>query len=197
MKGMFDWVLKYATGEFLLDCYPNGGGLIVVRSMITSIWIYAIAAAIWSGTHPETEPELSWSGVLFSIHETLPWFGAISAVVYVAFYTRYAGQWSYLAGLYNQLMLAGIGPDAGTTKARRALLRWQVGFISDAKTLHLDRKADFIEVVKDYLRRPEVYREASTTFSPEELEEVMRRVDLLSEREKILAGVAALAQETP
>jgi hypothetical protein len=192
MKRIFDCLLKYATGEFLLDKYANGGGLVVARALITSLWIYVIAAWIWSGTSDETSADLSWSGILFAIHETMAWFGAIFAAVYVAFYARYSSQWSYLAGLYNQLMMVGVGPKPSDKLAQRALIRWQVGFISDAKTLHLDRKEDFIHVVREYLKRPEVYREASTTFDAQELEQIMRRVDLLSERDAILAKVQAL-----
>jgi hypothetical protein len=35
--------------------------------------------------------------------DSIGWIGAIFAAVYAALYARFASQWSYLAGVYNQM----------------------------------------------------------------------------------------------
>ena len=74
--------------------------------------------------------------------ETVPWLGAIFGGVYAALYARFASQWGYLAGVFNQIrqMLATWKPGGGNVDH---LFLWQAGFIEDALDLHLATKPMF------------------------------------------------------
>lgn len=77
--------------------------------------------------------------------------GAFFAAAYTALYARFASQWTYVAGVYNQIMAAkvrGIPPDAAAISALNA---WQAGFIEDAEDLHLATKPMFAGVVLSML----------------------------------------------
>jgi hypothetical protein len=99
------------------------------------------------------------------VAETIPWFGAIFAGVYMALYTCFASQWNYLASLYNQMMAMSVQcPPEGTTSSDNLVL-WQAGFIEDADDLHLVTKPMFASVVSNLLQQQAV-RDAITEYSP-------------------------------
>ena len=76
------------------------------------------------------------------IADTVPWLGAIFAGVYVALYARFASQWSYLAGVYNQIRQTLATWDPTKDNANHLNL-WRAGFIEDALDLHLATKPMF------------------------------------------------------
>jgi hypothetical protein len=171
---MLNHLAYFFTAEWLLLTRPNGGGVVVARAAWTSAWMYVVAAVLWSATHPDTIDQVAWRGVAFAIHGTLPWFGAIFAATYAAYYTRYAGQWTYLSNLYNQMKQVEIQRVDGAFD-EEVWLRWCVGFVADAVTLHLDRKKLFQSVVAKYLSDPRVYAAAEETFPENDFRDVMRR----------------------
>ena len=64
--------------------------------------------------------------------------------MYAALYSRFASQWTYLAGVYNQIKMA----ESRTDRDPRKIAEWKAGFIVDAEELHLVRKPLFAEVVR-------------------------------------------------
>src|SRR5438046_3051938 len=62
--------------------------------------------------------------------------GVLFAGAYTAFYARFASQWSYLAGVYNQIMAAQVRGIPTDPAGQNAFDAWQAGFIEDAEELH-------------------------------------------------------------
>ena len=184
-----DWlVLAYnnITGEFLLKKRPNGSDVIAARSLITTAAIFVPVFLIKTCTDDGSIMQFSWHELKADINQTLPWLGAIFAAIYIAFYTRYSNQWSYLGNLYNQIMATkSISPD----QKNAPLVRWQTGFIVDAMTLHLDRKPIFLGVIRSMLiDHPEIREEfCNCITSTTERDELSRRygVDLQETLPKI------------
>ena len=136
--------MSFLSGEFFFKIgHPaNGGTMIFLRSLwvtflmfFVALWLRSLFRATWP-----------WSpdpGQLFyNLPETLPWVGAIFAAVYAALYTRFASQWSYLAGEYNLIRqtLATWKPNADNGNHMEL---WRAGFIEDALALHLATKEMF------------------------------------------------------
>lgn len=72
--------------------------------------------------------------------------------VYASLYARFASQWSYLAGVYNQIKAA----ECGQKCDRIALAEWKAGFIEDAEDLHLARKPVFASIIHAWVKDAEV-----------------------------------------
>lgn len=146
-------IAAFLTGEWLLTNNPNGGHVIAARSVIVALEIYVAAVLLrsWASASWAFNPDLGQAGK--EISETLPWFGAILAAVYAALYARFAAQWSYLANLYNQIMVAIVQcPDDKVLNANEGeeptpTDHWMAAFVEDAMTLHLARKTLFAELV--------------------------------------------------
>ena len=119
---------------------------------------------------------------------TLPWFGAIFAAVYAALYTRFSSQWTYLAGLYNQIKAAevqvAVSANTDSTKdvAAKVLTSWKAGFIEDAEELHLALKPMFAEVIRTWSEDEKVQSEFAK-YAPGG-EEGLK--ELLSDIERVL-----------
>ncbi len=96
---MLDKITRLLSGECLLARRPNGGGVILARSIYVSVIVYAVSLIIKSGTEPEAMLSFSFAELKRNINETIPWVGTIFAGVYAALYTRYSSQWSYLVSL--------------------------------------------------------------------------------------------------
>jgi hypothetical protein len=146
------------TGEWMLrrGC-PNGGTIIFLRSLQVSATIYAVALLLHTGSYGQ------WSWAFWTcidsgqvkkdLTSNLQWLGAIFAAVYTALYARFASQWSYLAGVCNQMREALVRtaePD------RDHLVMWRAGFIEDALDLHLATKRMFRPFLLRMLDMPPV-----------------------------------------
>lgn len=157
MRRILTSAVGLLSGEFLLKWWPNGGDVVLVRSLITTIPVYFAGIGLKDWLAPGSK--LTFSSVAFAaaIQETLPWLGAIFAAVYAGYYTRFSSQWTYLAGLYNQIMAAQVATpwddDVGRTSAYAA---WMAGFIEDAEDLHLATKPMYAAVIHSFLEREEV-----------------------------------------
>jgi hypothetical protein len=137
--------------ETILKYIPNGGTAVIIRSSVISILLYAIAITIKSGLAPNAILTFDFTELKSVISETIPWFGAIFAGVYVALYSRFASQWNYLASLYNQIMATAIQTPPNNPDAEDNLHRWQAAFIEDAEDLHLASKPMFASIIKGLL----------------------------------------------
>ncbi len=148
------------SGEFILETgHPNGGTMIFVRSVWVTTLIYALALALQSGSYAEWTWRVStWridSGQLqHDVAEYVSWLGAIFAGVYVALYARFASQWSYLAGVYNQMRQTLVTTPKHDDDPH--LVMWRAGFIEDALDLHLATKPMFSPFLLRMLDMPPV-----------------------------------------
>jgi|GEM_PF-956508 len=150
------------SAEFLLKLgRPNGGTLILIRSAWISITLYGVALALQSGTYARWTWELwNWRFSLAQLSKdignTVHWLGAIFAAVYVALYARFAAQFSYLQGVYNQIMAVEASAPPNEWKDE-TIATWSAGFVEDAIELHLATKPVFSITVWIMLNQPGVY----------------------------------------
>lgn len=129
----------------MLKNRPNGGGVIAARSAQISLSFWAAAGLLFSFANSKWSTNFDVDQAGTDIAETLPWFGAIFAAVYAALYARYASQWQYLAGVYNQMMATQatiVEPNENTK-----IQLWKAGFAEDAEDLHLATKKMFATAV--------------------------------------------------
>ncbi|WP_156613816.1 hypothetical protein [Mycobacterium sp. 852002-51961_SCH5331710] len=145
------------TGEWvLLSGRANGGDVILIRTILISVLVYVPAIVIHSWASSGWSFDFDLQALGKELSETLQWVGAIFAGVYVALYTRFSAQWSYLADVYNQIMAAESAIACPTDRQRDVLSLWKAGFVEDAVTLHLATKKIFAEVVWILLQREDV-----------------------------------------
>ncbi len=156
---------SWVAGEFFLKNRPNGGTVVLYRTAFISTILYVVAITLKSALAPRATLHFDTAEARAVMADTIPWFGAIFAGVYVALYTRFASQWSYLAGLYNQMMQAQVETAPTTDDRDECLALWQAAFIEDAEDLHLARKPMFAAVIADLLSYPAV-RSAYVGYSP-------------------------------
>lgn len=126
----------------------NGSVVIILRAIWTTTLVYAFVLA----TMNVIDPHRSWQfdPVQFrtQLLETGKWFAAIFAGIYTALYTRFASQWSYVAGIYNQIKAA----ECRKIENEQALLEWKVGFIEDAEALHVAAKPGIANVIRNWIQ---------------------------------------------
>jgi hypothetical protein len=145
-------LLDVLSGEVVLRSRPNGGGVVLYRSLQSALLVYLAAI----GVREIIAPNHLWSFDLqvarAAIANSLPWFGAIFAATYAGFYTRFSQQWTYLAGLYNQIMQTDAQIASKTADQLRLLAAWKAGFIEDAEDLHLAEKPMYAAVIISFLK---------------------------------------------
>lgn len=149
-------MIRHLSCEFVLSKMPNGGTAVLIRSTIISFGLYLVAIALRSRIAPGATWQFDMVALRTVIADTIPWFGAIFAGVYIALYSRFASQWNYLANLYNQIMQAAVQNPPSGISPESALRLWQAGFIEDAEDLHLAGKPMFASVIRSMLAKPEV-----------------------------------------
>lgn len=168
------------TGEWLLTKrkHANGGAVVLTRAGISATILYSAAVATRWLLDPKD------ADLRTQLFKTLSWYGPIFGACYAVFYTRFSSQWSYLAGVYNQIKET----EASMSKAAQrknqtpppALAEWMAGFVEDAETLHLATKDTFAPVIRDWLQKQEVrkaYR-VNTPNGDARLLELQRLVEL-------------------
>jgi hypothetical protein len=192
-----DAVVAVVSGEKLFDCWkrPNGGTIIFLRSVWVSAIIYVIAVSLRSLFISAYPWRIDFWAFWHSLAETIPWLGAIFAAVYAALYARFASQWSYLAGEYNQIrqILTNWGP---TTSAVHVNL-WKAGFIEDAIDLHLATKPMFATFISRLLDDPGVVGsfDSIADKGPErraQLQQRLRDMGIKDSSAKIAAGLVGI-----
>jgi hypothetical protein len=143
--------LGILSGEFFLDDRANGGKVIAWRTMLTTSLTYLATLVVYErlAQHATWQPSLPHADTL---RATFPWLGVIAAAMYTGFYSRFASQWTYLAGLYNQIMAAAaVQPAPGPIESNKVLAAWRAGFIEDAEDLHLATKPSYAGVITSFL----------------------------------------------
>jgi hypothetical protein len=136
------WLIARIFGvlscEWLLFRCRNGGAVIGFRSAVVSAFIFGLALGM--------AKVCDWCGVPTESLQPIQWFGAIFAATYFAFYSRFASQWAYLAGVYNQIKEAECNCRDRLTN--EALAEWKAAFITDCHALHLAGKPDFAATIR-------------------------------------------------
>ena len=192
-------MIRHLSCEFVLKRMPNGGTAVLVRSTIISTFLYFVAIAIKSRIMPGATWHFDVMTLRALIAETIPWFGAIFAGVYVALYSRFASQWNYLASLYNQIMQTAVENPPDGISPESALRLWQAGFIEDAEDLHLAGKPMFASIIRSMLTKPETRRYfiAHSPGGAERLAKLEKRIALTVESSIRQQGLEVTAQTMP
>lgn len=173
---------KIFNGEFFLDRKANGGGVIAARSIWTSVLIFFCSLVLYELINPSKSFCFDFTELRRLAIDKFEWFGAIFVAVYVALYTRFSAQWSYLANLYNQIMQSRAEQAATLERGRPPLTewalaleidrqeelyaKWMAAFIADALEMHLATKGTFKDCIHAMLALDGV-KEAFLDGSPE------------------------------
>lgn len=174
-------VVNFLSGEFFLKSRPNGGTAVLLRSIWVTILICLCVLPLKSYFAKNTTLAFSAEQLKIELGELIPWFGAIFAGAYAAFYSRFAAQWSYLANLYNQIMATCTTAPPGLIP-NQTLVYWHAAFVEDAQDLHLAGKSMFSEVVRQFLQDPYVVQAflASTNGGPNRLRDLERALNFVA-----------------
>lgn len=151
-----------ATGEWVLTRFqiPNGGAVVLFRSLFTSLLIFLSALAIINILDPTRTWTFSLPEFRNQVVERFHWLAAAFAANYTAFYARFASQWTYLADLYNRIK------EAEATSADSVVVaEWKAGFLEDDENLHLIGKTTFVSTARVWASDPDV-RKCFVDFTP-------------------------------
>lgn len=155
-------VVQGISGEFLLTWphrQPNGGTIIVLRALLVAFLLYGLAISIDQRLEGGNTWAFSASALRVALKDTLPWFGGIFTVVYAALYTRFSSQWTYLAGVYNQIKAAETRLETGDADSNASLVAWKAAFIEDADELHLALKPMYASLIEAWCENERVQAE--------------------------------------
>ncbi len=160
---MSRWV-SFISGEFFLEDgrRPNGGGVVVVRATWVTSLIMVAALVGWNLLRPCEQCSLQWSVFRVDVITLAPWATAVFGGAYLAFYARFAAQWSYLATLYNQIKQA----EVTGVKDKTALIQWKAGFVEDALFLHLASKENIAGIIRAWAMESGEVRDAFIKYTP-------------------------------
>ena len=179
LKQVGKTVLSALDGEFILRWIPNGGGVVVARS----IWIGCVAFLCYIAVLERLAVGSSWhfssEHLRAQVVANLSVGGAILAGAYAALYARFSSQWLYLAGLYNQIMAVQVQPSSATDEVHERMLAfWKAGFIEDAEAVHLATKPMYAAVIASMLRNERVRKAyvASTVAGEAGLKKLESRI---------------------
>ena len=122
---------------------PNGGAVILFRSLVSSIYIFLLVLGFVNAIDPTKSWVFSYNEFEVESIDKFVWFGAIFAAVYTGLYARFASQWSYLANLYNT-----IKQTEANSPEPQVMAEWKAGFLEDADNLHVACKGTFVTTIK-------------------------------------------------
>lgn len=150
-------MISLLSGEWILTRLglDNGGDVVFYRAFWTAIWMFALTLVTQNAIDPSKVWIFDAAQLQRDVADRLPWFGAIFAAAYAAYYARFSSQWNYLANLYNLIKAAEVnGVDSAG-----AMAQWKAGFIEDADDLHLATKRMFAYVIRAWADDPDVKSE--------------------------------------
>jgi len=108
--------------------------------------------------HQEERGGVEFAPPSFVLEQVVKWQQDLLAVFagsYAAFYVRFASQWSYLAGVYNQIKSTECRLQEREEEPE-ALAEWKSGFIEDAYLLHLINKQGFADTIWEWTKDKDV-----------------------------------------
>jgi len=150
----FDVIVCGLSGEWMLNSgrRPNGGTVVIQRTSFVTFWVMSLALLVFNVVNPCDDCVLSSKAFRHQLIAVAPWTAGVFGGVYLALYTRFSAQWSYLANVYNQIKQA---EALGVTNPH-ALAQWKAGFIEDAINLHLAKKPIFAGAIGTWAQIPAV-----------------------------------------
>jgi hypothetical protein len=150
--------MSTTKSDKLLDPADAVVGLISFEFLLkTSLVVYAVSLLITQLGDPARGMTFSFSALVEAATGKMSWLGALFGAIYLALYTRFSSQWTYVANVYNQIKAAEA--KAGTQDNKEALAQWKAGFIEDAQELHLATKGIFAGVIQAWLSDVEVKKQ--------------------------------------
>jgi hypothetical protein len=142
-RAMWNKIVSFISAEYLLHSMDNGGSVIVLRSIIVSTILFLISLLVNILLIIDSDYQLSCAQLRHDIKDILPWYGIYFGSIYVALYSRFASQWTYLSNLYNSIKQASCSDSLN----KETLAEWKAGFIEDAEFLHLAHKESFVPII--------------------------------------------------
>jgi hypothetical protein len=108
------WLISWMSGEYLLTWlrYPNGGTVVFLRTLHVTIIVVTGGIIFTELADPNTELSFSAWELRSLLASHVGWFGAVFAAVYALLYARFSSQWTYLAGVYNQIKATRQGQNS-------------------------------------------------------------------------------------
>lgn len=140
-------IWQIISGEIVLNRRPNGGGVVLLRSIWVATLTFALIFCFRELLHPRSTWNFSTAELKKGLFKTLPWYGAIFAGIYTSLYSRFSSQYAYLSELYNQIMSTQISCGAPSGNQFDLIAAWKAGFIEDAEDLHLATKRVFATAI--------------------------------------------------
>lgn len=150
MKKLGNLLGEILSSEWILTRgrMPNGGSVIFLRTLLTGFYLFGLSLFLINVIDPSRNCIFSLHVLLEQVVDKLAWMGVIFAFVYTALYARFSSQWSYIAGLYNQIKQA----ECEIHNAE-AMAEWKAGFMEDAENLHLATKDSVASIIHVWGKR--------------------------------------------
>lgn len=199
MESFWSTLTNIFTGEFMLYRRRNGGAIVLMRAVWTTIIVFVAAIGIHDFLRPEALFAFSRSRLVERVHEHFAWLGAMFAGVYTVYYSRFASQWNYMAGLYNQIMAVQVSAPLERADTRKMLSKWWAAFLTDAHELHLSGKRLYATVIATKLGDDDVVAEfnldgGSDTAEMEAMKTAVIRTLGMREFERLVDRGARITQ---
>lgn len=153
---VWHWIVAFATGEFMLDYFRwrNGSAVIVARSIWGTVLIVGLRLVIINLVVLDNKEWFTIDKELARVQlgQSGKWIAAAFAGLYTAFYAKFSSQWSYLAGVYNEIKRA----ESVEKRDEEKIAEWKAGLIVDAMALHLENNSVFEPLIDVWKRDPRV-----------------------------------------
>ena len=183
-------IVQILSFEFYLSGRrANGGTIIFLRSASISVTVLLITIFLNNWIDKNLQLPIAFDNFRTQLIQLAPWFAALFAGSYVALYSRFSSQWSYLANLYNMIKQAEITVCGTSTENERKaqeeiIWQWKAGYIEDALELHLAGKSNVAAIIKAWGGVSQVEKEfRENTFNGNRRwEELMINVNAVSQR---------------
>jgi hypothetical protein len=198
-----DRIVNFFSGEWILEWSPytaNGGTVVAVRSLWLTFWVFLPAFLLKTTLGEGKVAVFDVRQGAADFVEILPWLAAVFAGVYVALYTRFSSQWTYLANLFNQIVQAQLAlPETPHEAQLTTMASWKAAFIEDAEDLHLAAKPMFLVAVQDWGSDPRVASRfvRNTVGGERRLTGLLKRLEIIREKAEEAAPTALAEGAVP
>ncbi len=174
----FEQLLDLLSGQRILDVRgTNGGDVVVLRAVMLTLTFSVVAVMLKAWIHPQENFTWSLQSLQGELVELAGWISGFFGAAYLALYTRFVSQWSYLANVYNLIKQAEAAEGAQTG----VITEWKAGFLEDADHLHLVGKKSLAPIIKHWAEDKAVATAflAATPGGQTQLDRIWRRADVL------------------
>lgn len=198
-----DFVVRFLSGEWIIERTPNaanGGTVVTLRSLWLTAWIYVPTFLFYSRFALGKGASFDARQGAADLADTLPWLATIFGAVYVAFYSRFSSQWTYLANLFNQIVQSQLTmPLDDLVRRQDTMASWKAAFIEDAEDLHLAAKPMFLVAVLQWGSEQQVSEKfaSNTVGGAERLEDLLENLEgIRAKAEKCFSTASSAATDS-